>query len=215
MPYVYLIYNQVNGKLYVGKGSSTSRWNEHLKTARGGKEKYPDKFSVIHAAINKYGPPNFVFKIVEYTETDQDALDLERAWISFLRGEKYILYNLTDGGDGSIGFKHSDETKNNLSEMNSGPNHPQYGKPRSDVVKDKISASKTGTKRPTRSKEWTNKITAHNIGNRYNAKLTEDIVREIKTLLLQGVSQASIAKQFNITPQCVYDIKHEDRKSVV
>lgn len=38
------------------------------------------------------------------------------------------LVNLTDGGDGSIGFICKSETREKLSKINSGENHPNYGK---------------------------------------------------------------------------------------
>lgn len=212
--YVYMIYNKVNGKIYVGKSGHSRRWYEHLKIAKGGKDKYADKYSVVHAAINKYGPDNFVFKIIEYTETDEEALRRETQWIFLLREKGYTLYNLTDGGDGAVGFKHSEETKKLLSEINSGANHPLFGTHRSEETKNKISEGHIGVEREPFSSEWKKNMSESHkglmIGEQHpNTNLTEKEVREIKQLLLDGVPQVEIAKKFNIKPQTVYDIKKQ------
>lgn len=111
MSCVYFIYNKINNKIYVGKSTELEiRWSRHLRVARGGKELYPTSFSWIHAAIRKYGESNFIFRIIEILPTEEEALSREIKWISELRIAGYSLYNLTDGGDGSSGYKHTPET---------------------------------------------------------------------------------------------------------
>ena len=53
-------------------------------------------------------------------------------------------FNFTEGGDGSSGFKHSEETRKKMSEAQKGKNHPMYGKTLSEEHKKKISESLKG-----------------------------------------------------------------------
>ena len=55
-------------------------------------------------------------------------------------------FNYTDGGEGSRGFKHSEETKQKLSKMLSGVNNANFGKKFSEEHKRKIGESKKGNK---------------------------------------------------------------------
>lgn len=123
--FVYKITNLVNGKLYVGKSQhdllcGSTRWEIHLKVAKGGKEKYPRSFSTIHKAIRKYSPKNFTYEIVKEFTTESSALKAETSLISKLRKSGYILYNLTDGGDGLSGFTHSKMSRQKISSSQQG-----------------------------------------------------------------------------------------------
>ena len=198
-PYVYIIYNTVNGKLYVGKGSYRHRFLDHKKIARGGKEKYP-QYSVIHAAMTKYGIDKFVFRIMEYTETDQEALDLETKWIAFLRKENYKLYNLTDGGEGTIGYKPTEETKAKTSRTMKGrklseahrqaliANHHHIGVVFSKEVIDKMSEQRCGEKN-------------------VRAKLSNSDIPTILELHNSGAMRdADIAKKFGVSKTTIWGI---------
>jgi group I intron endonuclease len=103
--YVYIIQNTINLKIYVGKSfeRKTSRYAEHISLAkRGAKSK---DYSLIHAAISKYGEMNFTFKIIEWFDNEKDSLEAEIFWIEFFRTDvnrfgRDCGYNLTAGGDG-------------------------------------------------------------------------------------------------------------------
>ena len=59
------------------------------------------------------------------------------------------LCNLTDGGDGTVGWIVSDETRRKISEAQKGEKHPMFGKTPSEETRRKISESgkgKTGEK---------------------------------------------------------------------
>jgi hypothetical protein len=73
--------------------------------------------------------------------TEAEAFELEKKYIAEYGRVDLgtgILRNRTDGGDGSSGFMHSEETKRKLSELNSGENHPMYGKTLPNETKRKI-----------------------------------------------------------------------------
>lgn len=54
-------------------------------------------------------------------------------------------FNFTDGGDGTSGFKHSEETRKKMSESQKGENNPMYGKTLSEEARKKISEARNTT----------------------------------------------------------------------
>lgn len=105
---IYLITNIKNNKKYIGitKKDIMTRFDEHKKTALTKKRKF-----AIHHAIQKYGEENFFCILLENTE-DKTR---ENFWI-----QKYNTridgYNLTDGGDGTIGHKFSLDQRKKISD---------------------------------------------------------------------------------------------------
>lgn len=117
--YVYTITNNINNKIYVGKATNPQkRWKKHVWISQQNANEEP-QFSLVHAAIKKYGENNFTFKVVCDCQSEKHALEIEKYFISELK-ITHQLYNLTDGGQGSSGFQHSDETKQKMSNMRQG-----------------------------------------------------------------------------------------------
>lgn len=109
--FVYLITNTVNGKHYVGKTMQTigARWSSHRWNAKAG------QFSRLYRAIRKYDVRSFVIEELGKTDTPEQLNQLERLWIIALRSsDPTIGYNLTSGGDGVCGHKHSDEARQKM-----------------------------------------------------------------------------------------------------
>ena len=97
MPYIYKITNILNGKMYIGKTSSTieSRWKEHREDATSrSKEHRP-----LYSAIQKYGIDNFIIEQVEEVPNDEIACERESFWIEYY-GSFKNGYNAIKGGDG-------------------------------------------------------------------------------------------------------------------
>jgi len=224
---VYKIKNLVNGKLYIGKTCNPDeRWHDHLTAAKYKKDSCP-----IHRAINKYGEDNFEFSIIEEYESDEKALSGEVFWIAEHKTNisKYgnqFGYNLTDGGEGVAGLIHTEESKRKMSEAVMGEKNHNYGKPKSDEIKRKISDSNKGQKRTPETKakisavqlgkeiseNTKSKMSAAHTGkhvgeNNNSAKLTENDVREIKILLSGGVSTWDIALKYNVKERAIRNIR--------
>ena len=58
-----MIFNLINGKIYIGQTQNLNRWKEHLYIADN--STYA-KHKLIHKAIAKYGKNNFTFTIIQY-----------------------------------------------------------------------------------------------------------------------------------------------------
>lgn len=105
----YSITNIANGKKYIGiTGDYERRRKRHLSRADAGRW-----ISAIHAAIAKYGADSFRFDQIACARSWADLLELERILIAqhgtFCDGKSEGGYNLTTGGDGVRGRKHTME----------------------------------------------------------------------------------------------------------
>lgn len=124
---VYLVTNVLNGKRYVGltAGSLVNRWDLHLSQSRRSRSRQP-----LHAAIRKYGVDSFRVETIEMCSSEDQLRERERHWIrelgTFIAEGKG--YNATLGGDGLLGYRHTDDAKRRMGEARRGQKNPNYGK---------------------------------------------------------------------------------------
>lgn len=108
----YLITNTVNGKRYIGIArNARRRWTSHKTEAMSG------GCRAINRAIAAYGPENFIFEVIASARSWTDLLALERILIE-QEGTHVSLdkgYNVTLGGEGILGVRHSVATKAEMS----------------------------------------------------------------------------------------------------
>src|SRR5271157_725397 len=95
---VYLVTNKVNGKQYVGQTGKSLR-----RRVQGHKS----KGNLLTRAIVKYGESFFVSEVLHEAKTQEELNFCEIFYIELLRTKVPMGYNLTDGGEGPIGHKHS------------------------------------------------------------------------------------------------------------
>lgn len=216
MFYIYVIQNKSNNKLYVGKTSNLPRrWQEHTKTASGGKEKYGRNFRAVHAAIKKYGKDNFTFIDIECFSDETEAYDAEEFWIEFFGSyKKDIGYNETMGGNGMLsGPKHpmygthpSERTRQKLCVARAG-RRPSLGMKHSAETKTNFSANRIGTGNSMygkhHSEESKSRISGAKIASPKNkgethhlATITNDRAVEMRELFANGKTKAEIAKLY-------------------
>ena len=150
--YIYQVRNKINGKSYIGL--TTKTLNIRRKTHEKDSLTSPQHF---HKAIRLYGWSNFEWNILEKVDEEnsnklmKNLNEKEIYWIrkfdTFNKG-----YNSTVGGDGVIGYKHTEEALQKLREATKGENNPNYGNG------DKIRGSKNPMYGKTHSEETLKKM---------------------------------------------------------
>lgn len=131
--YIYKITNLLNGKVYVGKHTCDTIENSYMGSG-----------VAIKRAIKKYGLENFKKEIVCICLNENEQNEKEIFWI-----EKFGTfdngYNLTKGGEGSLGRIKSKEEieKARIARKHYYMENPDKRKALSDIAKQRI-----GSKNP-------------------------------------------------------------------
>jgi len=133
MGYIYKTTNTLNNKIYIG------RYN-------GNDSSYLGSGMCFKRAVKRYGRKNFDKVILENNiESHEELNEREMYWIKlFNSNDPTIGYNLTKGGDGAFGYKHTQEWKDGLSERVKGEKHPLFGKHHSQETRAKMSEVRIG-----------------------------------------------------------------------
>lgn len=181
----YCATNLATGKRYIGitvQGVSR-RWRGHLKSARDGSK------SALHAAIRKYGDNVFVVCEIACSLHADYRAELERALIEQEGTRAPSGYNLTIGGDGTVGLPC--EVIARIADKNRGRKHSEKARlaigaassarPRTAETRLKISEKHKGKRL---SLEHRQKLSAAKIGRRlpprsddHSAKISTGLVR--------------------------------------
>ena len=116
--YIYTIKNTVNLKQYVGQTINPKRrWIKHKSALKH----LTHDSKHLQRAWNLYGFSSFVFNIIETVDfTHKKQLtQRERFWIKKLKScNSNFGYNINPAGDSQLGRKHSEKTKNKISQAN-------------------------------------------------------------------------------------------------
>jgi group I intron endonuclease len=108
---IYRIINKIDSKSYIGQtifDNPSKRWNTHKSNFK--KEKHQE---YLYRAIRKYGIENFEFSIIcicKKEELSQLECNYIKEYNTFGNG-----YNMTSGGEGTRGYKASEETRKKIS----------------------------------------------------------------------------------------------------
>lgn len=189
--FLYLIYNKINGKLYVGITKNIKiRWAKHISVSNGN-IKYRQS---IHFAIKKYGTENFHFKVIEKLSNIDLAIAREIEWIQSLKENNYVLYNETNGGEGASGFKWTDAQKQAASNRMLGSKNKMYG-----VKLFGNANGNFGKKMKPHVKDALLKC---------RRKLTENDIIQIRLLYNNNNSQTLISKIYNVSLTQIHRIVH-------
>ena len=210
---IYKITNKENGLIYIGCtiNSLEKRFGEHLSRCFTS-----DYKSKLYNSMKKYGQENFTIELIE--ECDLNIIyETEKKYV-----EQYDSYNnglnSTIGGEGCLGYTHSPEIRQKISE-NTKNGNSHKGKTYEELYGDRAEEEKL--KRKTAS-GW-NKMTeeernvrVNNIKNasRKNAKYSIDLVKEIKQKIIDGVKIKELKKNYpQVYDNFFYDIKNGRRWS--
>jgi hypothetical protein len=167
--YVYILFDWLGVPRYVGKGKG-DRWLVHERKTdpiNWMKNEFIERTWIMLGEVPK--------RKFEENLTDEEACRLERALIRLIgrqnRG-KGPLTNLTDGGEGVSGLKHSEKTRALLSKQRAGIPNPEHsaklkGRKLSAAHRSKISSGLSGH---ALSEVTKTKIGAANRGQRRTAE---------------------------------------------
>lgn len=188
-PCIYVIYNTINRKVYVGSAVSFySRRAIHNKRLQNNQHHSRH----LQSAWNKYGRESFEFFVVEYCDKSE-TLITEQGWIDSCRAaESGFGYNINPNAASWLGAKHSEETRQKLSRLATGRKMPKK-------LLEKLVRLNSGP-----HPEWRRKKKLGD-GNP-NAKLKKVDVQKIKQLLEGGGNVARIAEMFSVTYNAIWEI---------
>jgi group I intron endonuclease len=140
---IYIYQNKIDGKVYIGQTYKTLK--QRYNNGWGYKE-----CPRFNNALKKHGINNFDRWIINVVSTKDEACQEEIFWIAEMRRQlgRNMVYNLTNGGDSSAGYKHTEESKKRMSEgckaaLAKKPIHNK-GKPMSEDQKKKLSKARQG-----------------------------------------------------------------------
>lgn len=113
--FIYKITNLINNKIYVGKHSTDKLEDGYFGSGK-----------ILKKAIKKYSKENFKREIIEYC----DIKDIDEREIHWIKKLKTIVkgYNLTDGGEGTLGLVHSKESIERMIKSREGFTHSKESK---------------------------------------------------------------------------------------
>ena len=178
---IYNITNIINDKIYCGSSHDIKhRWYSHRADLRR------NKHSNIHLqrSWNQYGELSFKFDIVEECPIDR-LQEREQYHLDIAKQEPDKFYNMAiDVIAPARGYKHSEETKRKLHDMNVGENGYWFGKKASKETKDKQSLARKG--KPSWASTHKEEMSKIQNGNQYGLgyKHTQDHKNKISKLMI-------------------------------
>ena len=166
--FIYKLTNKINGKCYIGQTVDVgNRFSKYKNLQCSGQPK-------IFRALKKYTPENFLFEVIDNTNTQEHADSLETHYIVLFNSIKNG-YNIKEGGSRGLhseatkaklvaanlgrtftketiqkmslsatGRKVTEETKVKISVANLNENNPMFGLHHTDETKQKISTTLFG-----------------------------------------------------------------------
>lgn len=178
---------------YIGKGNTSKNSHELRYKTSSGRNK-------MWKAIVEKNNGVFIPEIICYCDTEAEVNELEKHYIS-LYGRRNLnngtLCNMTDGGDGSVGIKVSEVTRQKLRDKFSGENHPNYGK--------KLS-NETCLKKSISMKESDKSLKGKKLPEWWKEKIRETKIGELNPMFgITGSKHPNSRKVININTGEVYD----------
>lgn len=144
---IYTIYsatNVINGKTYIGFDSDwPKRKYEHQYNSKSSTQ-------VFYKAIRKHGWDNFNWNIIYQSyDATHTLVVMENHFIleynSYIHSPTSNGYNMTLGGEGTIGYIHTIETRKRISNALIGKTKGKSKPPRSAIARKNISNAKKGS----------------------------------------------------------------------
>jgi group I intron endonuclease len=157
--YTVYMHTSPSGKKYIGITCQdvAQRW----KRGGTGYKECP----YFWRAIVKYGWDNFQHEVLFTGLPEAEAKQCEKVLIaSYKTHDSMLGYNMTDGGDGSCGYHHSEESR---ARIGAAVSVVQMGRTYSEETKRKISAALTGRPGHNHTVDTRAKMSAAKMGNKH------------------------------------------------
>lgn len=112
--FIYKLTNTINNKIYIGL--TTEKSIDERCRKRNAEAKYrSERNSYMLNAIRKYGSDVFSVEQIDTANSLEELKQKEIYYIALYNStDRNIGYNLTKGGEGNLGLKMSDETKDKI-----------------------------------------------------------------------------------------------------
>lgn len=193
---IYCYINEINSKCYVGQTVDfEKRKREHLYRAKNSIHNM-----CFYNAIRKYGIDNFRWEILCECNSKEELNEMEKYYIKLYNTKAPNGYNLTDGGEGMFGFKHTDKAKKKMSESH-------VGIKRTDETKKKISETCKGNKHTDDTKK---KISESKRGHSVSINTRKKISKTLKEVLTDEDK-----RKIGENSSKIYEITYPDGKTVI
>jgi len=108
----------ITRKSYIGK--TTRSLNYRAKNHLGESKNLNRKKTYFHNAILKHGYENFIWEQICFCYSRKELDEIEKLYIDKFNTKYPNGYNLANGGTGSSGWKHTEEWKQQRSELTRG-----------------------------------------------------------------------------------------------
>ena len=154
MFYTYAHYTPQGRLFYIGKGSGERAFAFYQRGSHW------------NNVVAKYGEPKA--QILAEWNTEKEALEHEVILISCFRDMGYKLCNKTNGGEGTSGYKHTDEQRENNRQARLGKPVWNKGVPCKEETKERIKIAKIGKPGKPVSEEVKLKISKANAGRKHS-----------------------------------------------
>ena len=189
----YKVYVHIapNGKRYYGitKQEVEKRWNNGKGYSNN------DHFT---NAINYYGWDNFDHIVIARGLTEEEAKWLEIELIrEFDTTNRDKGYNITKGGEGTNGYKHTEETRKNIGKIHKG-------KTLSEETRKKLSEAMKGKNSPMKGKTHTEE-TRKNISEAMKGKTLSEETRKKLSESHKGKNNPSAKRIYCVELDMYFD----------
>jgi len=208
---IYKATNKINGKCYIGQSafSLERRKLEHEKSSR--KTKVTLYF---HKAIRKHNKDNFEWEILYECNVRKKINTAEMYYIDKFKSFGKNGYNLTEGGEGSKGYKPTPETLKKISEKtkegiaksnkswsesHKGKKNGMYGKKHSNKTRQKMKENRTGL------------MTGKDNPSVKNAGTYKVTLPDGVKIVIQNLRE--FCRKNNLNSGCLYNMCNNRRKS--
>lgn len=186
---IYCFRNLINQKVYIGQAVDIERrYKQHLQNINNLNHQ-----EALYVALRKYGLDNFSFEILQQCSVEQLS-ELEVYYISQYNAYFDGGYNETKGGEGTFGYKHTQEIKDKMSQSRKGRVIDDVWKKH---LKEGSSHHKAWNKGITMSDDFKKKLSELNKGHKHTEqskkKMSENSGMK-KAVICDGIEFVSITE---------------------